>query len=265
MKGDIKKKWGKRSKKFGRRIEGVLPKSLPGVVNEYLHNWMLGQVESVVDRNKNFRIVDLGCGYGRLSFELLKKFPKLRTFGVDIAPKYVDLYNKSLAPKGYAVVGDIGKLPFRNSFFDAAFIVTSLMYLTKKEEQHKAVAELFRVLKPGGNFVIIERNPIGQALVTAGGLVSKIRGKKFQEIESVSFKKEDIESLINKNGGKIISHSALPIWTLFLPFLISFSFLSNAFLGKLLDILLFFDQKLSFLLTPSMYISYIGTKKNDSS
>lgn len=128
----IREFWEERSQEYGSKIEGVLPKSLPRPVNEYLHNWMLEQIKRVVEGREEAKILDLGCGYGRLSKEILDEFPKSRTFGIDVAQTYVNLYNQRLSPRGRAVKGDIRKLPFKDSSFDVVFMVATLMYLTKK-------------------------------------------------------------------------------------------------------------------------------------
>lgn len=214
-----------RSKKFGRDIRGVLPKSFPLWLNTILHNWTYSQVrKNVKDGDK---VLDLGCGYGRVAKEVLKGFPKSEVFGVDISKTYVDIFNKDLSPRGRAVVSDLRKLPFENSFFNVVFMITTLMYLRDMKSQEKAISEIFRVLKKGGKFVFIERNPIGHKLMTMGGLITKIRGKKHREINSVSFSARRMEELILAAGGHIRQESSFPFGS---------------------------------FLTPSLYISYSGKK-----
>ena len=158
-------------------------------------------------------------------------------------------------------MGDISGLPFKSSFFDAAFIVTTLMYLIREEDQRKALKELFRVLKPNGKFVIIERNPTGQSIIMAGGLVSKIRGAKYREIESISFSSFYLSGLIEKCGGVVTRTSGLPAWTITLPVLILLSMIWKSGTKFLLRAIGAFDKRLSSCLTPSLYISYIGKKR----
>lgn len=188
-----------------------------------------------------------------MSKKILRDFSKVKIYGIDVAKGYVDLYNKDLSPRGKAMKADIRKVPFRDTTFDVVFMVTTLMYLIKKTDHKKAMKEIFRVLKPSGKFVFIERNPVGYGLVTLGGLIETLRGKKYKEIKSVSFSKKYMLNLIEKSGGKVIHASGIPFWTLALP--ISFV------IKKPIPKLRFLDEKLSFLLTPSMYISYIGEKR----
>lgn len=260
----IQEAWEKRSRQYGRRIEGVLPKSFPRPVNRYLHNWMFKQIEKIIPKRGRVQVLDLGCGYGRLSSEILNRFPKAAVFGIDVSQNSVDLYNQSLSPRGKAIKGDITKLPFESNFFDVVFMVTTLMYLTKKADQEKAISELFRVLRADGRFVIIERNPTGHSIVMLGGLIEKIRGKGKKEITAVSFPYEYIKKLIDENGGLVRETDGIPAWTLTLHLAIVLSFISDFLLRNFVRIISFLDQKLDFLLTPSLYIAYSGKARREN-
>lgn len=255
--------WEKRSFKYGNKIEGVLPKSIPKDVNNYLHKWMLNTISKAIENidQKEIKILDLGCGYGRLSGELLKKFKNIKTFGVDISQHYVDLYNKALKPRGSALRADIGKLPFHDNQFELVFIVTTLMYLITKKDQRQAMSEIFRVAKPGAKIIIIERNKIAQNFLTLWGLVSFLRGRKNKEIKSVSFDQNYMINLIKISGGKVYELSGIPFWTLLLPFSIFFSHIDKRISRLFLGLVRFLDNIFNWLLTPSLYISYIVQKK----
>lgn len=252
--------WTRRSRQYNNRIEGVLLKSVPKAVNHYLHDWMISEVKSVF-KNYTLKVLDIGCGYGRLSKQILKEYPKSVTFGVDIAERYIDLYNQELAPRGKAFLGDMQKLPFKDSYFDVVFVVTTLMYLTKASEQENALKEMLRVLKPGGYFIVIERNPVGYSIFTLGGLVSKIRGKKHSEIPAVSFSPCHLRQLTARSGGKVNICHGIPVFTLFFPVVLLLSLL-NLHLGRFfLRVIKYTDKKLNRLYLPSLYISYIGKKE----
>lgn len=240
----IREAWEARSKKYGIRLEGVLPKSFPKVSNKYLDVWMWRQVKKQILSRRKQKILDLGCGYGRLAKKILTTFPQADVFGVDISKTYVDLFNKNLSPNGRAKVADIKYLPFKDSTFDICYMVTTLMYLVSKSEQQQAISEIFRVLKPGGRFVFIERNKVIYFLMTLGGLLGR-------EINSTSFSRREIEKLVG--GGNILKTSGIPFWTLTLPY----SFLTKKLFWKVE----FLDRVFNWLLTLSMYIAYIGEKR----
>lgn len=229
---DIKRLWEERSKKYGRDFRGVLPKSFPSWLNMILHKWMYSQIRyKILNTNGedgySYQILDLGCGYGRIAKEVLNDFPKDRVYGVDISKNYVDIFNKDLTPRAHGKVADIKKLPFGSNYFDMVYMITTLMYITNNKEQETAMKEIFRVLKSKGQFVFIERNPIGHFLFTFGGIITKLRGKKHKEIDSVSFKEDQIGRLVHLAGGRVQQKSGFPFGS---------------------------------LLTPSLYISYSGIK-----
>lgn len=253
--------WEHRSKLYGTSPKGVLPKSFPSPVNNYLHVWMFEQIKQVLPGDKKIKVLDVGCGYGRLSKEVLKKNPKSSIIGIDISDTYVKLYNSQLSPRGKAIKGDIRSLPFKSSSFDIAFMVTTLMYITKRRDQEKVIRELFRVLKPDGKLVVIERNPYGHFLVTLGGLIGRLRGREFKEIPAVSFKKDYMCNLIDNSGGMITNMRGIPVWSLLLPLLIIVSKINLGFAGGILKIISLADEHFSWLLTPSLYIAYIVKNK----
>lgn len=252
--------WSERSRKFGSRMEGVLLKSVPENINLYLNNWMFEQVKGMVKKDSNFRVLDIGCGYGRLSEPLIKSFPGMQIFGVDIAQNYVDLYNKNLSPSGKAFKADSRKLPFKDNFFDAVCVVTSLMYLATKEDHQKAVKEMLRVLKPGGKILVLERSFLGYKIFTLGGIIDKLRGKKNLEIPAVSFSPKYLSAIIRKYGGSVGSLSGIPLFTVMFPVILVLS-LINVKIGNIfLNLIKLADKQISKFYFPSLYVSYTGEK-----
>ena len=261
MSDSIESSWDTRYKTYGERIEGVLQKSFPKPLNEYFHKWMFNQLKNRICKGRRAQVLDLGCGYGRLSKAILDEFPKAQTKGVDISHISVGLYNKNLSPRGRGYKSDIKKLPFRDKSFDFVFMVTTLMYVTDLKNRRKAMDEIFRVLKSGGKFVFIERNPVGQGIVTLGGLVEALHGKRNREILAVGFSPKQMTNLINNSGGNLLYKRGVPLVTLLVHFLILFGLLSPSILRIFLKYIESLDKKFSWLLTPSLYFSYSGAKK----
>lgn len=74
--------------------------------------------------------------------------------GVDIAPRLVKRARENMKKKGIplkAKVGDIRKLPYKNSSFDYIFTMGTIEHIPKPVV---AMREIYRVLKPGGRAVI---------------------------------------------------------------------------------------------------------------
>jgi len=257
----IKRLWNDRSKIYGDKIEGVLPKSFPRNANLYLDKWSFSIISQIVRDTKGFKILDLGCGYGRLSEKILKKYSNVRAYGMDITRNYVDIYNRKLSPRGRAIVGDIRKIPFADKSMDAIFMVATLMYIFDKASQKKVFKEIFRVLKKNGKFIIIERDVCGYNLITLGGLVGKIRGRSNREISAVGFKPNEITNFVKENGGNVERKLAIPFFTLSLPIIFFLNLVSASLLDSYLRLVSFVDHGLGGLIFPSIYIAYLGSRK----
>jgi ubiquinone/menaquinone biosynthesis C-methylase UbiE len=91
------------------------------------------------------RVLDAGCGRGDFSERLADA--GLEVVGLDLSARMVELTRG----RGIeAVVGDIGALPFPDASFDAAAANHVLYHLPDVD---RGIAELARVLKPGGRLV----------------------------------------------------------------------------------------------------------------
>ena len=100
------------------------------------------------------RVLDAGCGYGRNILYLLRE--GCEVFALDQDPAGVDHVRKlsaSLAtglPAENFQVGVIEKLPFADGFADVV-ICSSVLHFARDEEHFRSMlAELWRVLRPGG-------------------------------------------------------------------------------------------------------------------
>jgi SAM-dependent methyltransferase len=97
------------------------------------------------------RVLDAGAGPGRFTLELLRLGAHVTA--LDISPGQLELL-KARVPDVDAVVGDITDLSqFGDDSFDATVCYGGpLSYVVDRAE--KAVAELARVTKPGGNVLV---------------------------------------------------------------------------------------------------------------
>jgi len=101
------------------------------------------------------RLLDLACGTGRGLAQIAVAHPNLRLTGLDLSPYYLQVARASLAavPDVSFVAENAEYLPFRDSHFG---IVTSvyLFHELPRSARRRVLAEAFRVLEPGGLFVI---------------------------------------------------------------------------------------------------------------
>ena len=95
------------------------------------------------------KFADIGGGYGRLANEYLKRARKVYIF--DYSKSELKQAREIYGDKIETKAGDIYKLPFKNGELDGLMMVRVTHHL---EHLDKAIAELYRVLKPGGVAVI---------------------------------------------------------------------------------------------------------------
>jgi ubiquinone/menaquinone biosynthesis C-methylase UbiE len=103
-------------------------------------------------------LVDAGCGPGYLVALMVKTFPNLQIIGVDISQEMVNQASRNLSSSGYGKraefrLSDLQKLPFRDNEVD--FVVSTLS-LHHWDDPEKAIYEIDRAVKPGGQFLIFD-------------------------------------------------------------------------------------------------------------
>ncbi|WP_043848830.1 class I SAM-dependent methyltransferase [Amycolatopsis keratiniphila] len=107
------------------------------------------------------RILDAGCGAGPL-FEALRDRGAIVT-GVDSSAKMLELARKRLGDDAELRIADISKpLPFPDGAFDDVIAALVLHYL---EDWTAPLAEIRRVLKPGGRLIMAVNHPIIYKLI----------------------------------------------------------------------------------------------------
>lgn len=96
-------------------------------------------------------VLDVGCGKGRFARVLGEQFPGSAIWGLDISEEMLRFVPAAVHP----AAGSMTELPFAASAFDCVYATESLEHAVEIE---KAVAEMCRVLRPGGKLVIIDKN-----------------------------------------------------------------------------------------------------------
>jgi ubiquinone/menaquinone biosynthesis C-methylase UbiE len=103
------------------------------------------------------RVLEIGCGRGAGVEMLLKQFGARQVYAIDIDPLQLRRAERRLAAytDGRAVLqeGSAERLPFADGYFDAVFDFGVLHHVPKWQT---AVADIARVLRPGGRFFFEE-------------------------------------------------------------------------------------------------------------
>ena len=102
-------------------------------------------------------VLDVGCGGGRTVRKLAALAPNGKIYGVDHSCSAVAAatkFNESAARGGRVeiVEGSVSHLPFADDFFD---VVTAVETHFWWPDLRGDMLQVFRVLKPGGTFVVI--------------------------------------------------------------------------------------------------------------
>ena len=96
------------------------------------------------------RVLDVGCGTGLLTLPLAERTKKV--VGLDMSPEMLARLTAKAARQGLSIdlqQGSVLELPFADGAFTLVTTSFMLLYLTTEEKQ-RALAEIHRVLAPGG-------------------------------------------------------------------------------------------------------------------
>jgi SAM-dependent methyltransferase len=137
-----------------------------------------------------------------------------RTFGVDISRPTALQARAAFADAGHAgdlsaAVGDVRDLPFRTDSFDAIYSMGTIEHFAETE---RAVAEITRVLKPGGRAIIGVPNrhdPFLRPLLATFLQAVSCYGYGYEK----SYSRRALREMLERAGLEIVDETAI----LFIP------------------------------------------------
>ena len=150
----IRELWEARARSMGESRRGVLFKGFSEPANAALDAWHQQLVREVLasELPSGGAVLDIGCGYGRLTRVLSKYRTDILPVGQDISFRYCSLLASA---GGLAVQADQEALPFKPHSLDGALAVTALMY----PERDKVVGILRCIreaLRPGAPLLVVD-------------------------------------------------------------------------------------------------------------
>ena len=163
----VRELWEARAHSMGDARRGVLFKGFTEPANAALDAWHQRLVLDVLahEVQAGGTMLDIGCGYGRLTRVLAKHRPDILSIGQDISFRYCSF----LASAGeLAVQADQEALPFGPHSADGALAVTALMYADREKVTH-ILRGIREVLRPGAPLLIVDPGEELRARVERAG------------------------------------------------------------------------------------------------
>lgn len=107
---------------------------------------------------KSPKILDFGCGCGRVLPWLQMIYPSAKAYGCDIESDLAGWLRDNLRDAEISVTDHQPPLPFPNNFFDAVYSISVFTHLPE-DMQFAWLRELGRVTKPGGRLAFTTHGP----------------------------------------------------------------------------------------------------------
>ena len=117
-----------------------------------------GSLVRRADIRPGLRVLDLGCGTGTLTLLIKRLHPGAQVTGLDADPNVLAIARSKAARAQAALPLDEGRatsLPYGDCSFDRVLLSLVLHHLTL-DDKRRAAREVFRVLRPGGEFHVVD-------------------------------------------------------------------------------------------------------------
>lgn len=161
--------------------------------------------------NVGEKVVDVGCGTGFLVSEMAAVVGESgHLTGVDFSQDMLDIAAQRCEslPQVTLCQGSAVALPLDDDSFDAASCTQVLLYVS---DLQKSLAELFRVLKPGGRLTVIETDWRGIVLNSANSaLTDRIFGAFDETVPNANLPARLIP-MLKAHGFAAIRAEAIPV------------------------------------------------------
>jgi SAM-dependent methyltransferase len=204
---EVRASWELRAAEFGSSLSGVLLRNLSDDANRAIGDWTATIVRDAFlpELREGANVLDLGCGYGRLSAVVEAARRDVRLTGQDLSLGYCRRYRSGARP---CVVADVARVPFVDATFDGVFSVACLMYVPR-EDVLGALRGIAALLRPGGVALILDPGRELQqwiARVTPRRSASPTGG--------VGFERAEYRALAERAGLRVLKEGGNPALSL---------------------------------------------------
>jgi ubiquinone/menaquinone biosynthesis C-methylase UbiE len=122
----------------------------------FVHTNRLKKIIHALPKQNNLHVLDAGCGEGHLLSQMYEHAPRHNYYGVDITPIALKKAKQRCKTANIQKM-NLTNLSFKTATFDVVICTEVLEHML---EYKKAIAELKRVLKPGGVLIITIPNDL---------------------------------------------------------------------------------------------------------
>jgi ubiquinone/menaquinone biosynthesis C-methylase UbiE len=156
---------------FFEQYDSLREKNEPRTFARALHEY---------ERFKGKRVLEVGCGNAYTLARYAEHGAEVH--GIDITEAAIRISRKRFGYrtlKGNLIVGNAEELPYRTEYFDC---ICSMGVLHHVPDPVKAVAEIYRCLKPGGRLIVMfyHRNSLLYRIVMP--IKSLLTGKRLEQL-----------------------------------------------------------------------------------
>ena len=152
--------------------------------------------EQDAHRHTTPRLLDLACGTGSFLREVKANWPRLHVTGLDLSPHYLAVARRTLASwsRTRLVEGAAEAMPFADGEFDIITCIY-LFHELPPRVRRAVVAEMHRVLRPGGTLILVDSLQTGDepdydAMLDSFPIA-------FHEPYYASYLREDLDGLLS--------------------------------------------------------------------